>query len=121
MTPSRKNTLFIMQATPYGSSVAAEGIDALLAAGAFEQNPGVLFIADGVFQLLREQSPRDGARNIGKKLQALPMYDIDQIYVCQESLTARQIPLNSLCLNVKALNPRETSQLFRRYHHILSF
>ena len=47
--------LFVFRHSPYASSHAREGIEALLAALAFNQNPKALFMDDGIYQLIKNQ------------------------------------------------------------------
>ncbi len=53
-TPSKK-LLFISRHAPYGSSLARDALDAVLASSAYDQQLSLLFMDDGVFQLLKNQ------------------------------------------------------------------
>ncbi len=79
--------LFIQHRAPYQGYSALETLDALLVAAAFGQNPSVLFQGDGVWQLLPSQEAQLMARaSVVAQLEALPLYDVDDIYVDEESL-----------------------------------
>ncbi len=82
-----------------------EAIESALVAGVFEQNVAVLFKDDGVWQLLDGQS---GAaierRTVGNVMQALPQYDVEQLFVCENSLNARGLRLEDLALAVRPLS-----------------
>ncbi len=115
-----KSILFSFRHAPYGSSLAREGLDALLAAAVYEQEIAVLFLNDGVFQLLQEQESRFG-KNHGKMLAALPIYGVDRIYVHQSSLKTRGLTEKNLILPVSALSDTDTQQLLGSFDQILSF
>ena len=70
----------VVRHSPYGSSLARASLDVALAAAAFEQPVKLLFMGDGVLQLLPEQDSRAiGQKNIGRLLSSLPLYDIDMV------------------------------------------
>ncbi|MEJ2418879.1 MAG: DsrE family protein, partial [Exilibacterium sp.] len=45
---NKKKILVVNRHPPYGSSLAKESLDAVLAASAYEQDIGILYIGDGV-------------------------------------------------------------------------
>ncbi|HFD11277.1 MAG TPA: sulfurtransferase TusC, partial [Crenotrichaceae bacterium] len=72
-----KKFLFILSRPIYHGAQTSEALDQLMIVGAFEQHVAVLFVDDAVFQLVRNQCPEAiDSTNIGKKLQALPLYEI---------------------------------------------
>lgn len=121
--------LFVCRHAPYGRGIAREGLDAILAAAAYGQDIGVLFIDDGVFQLLPNQAP--GAlpqKNLAANLSALPLYDVERLYVHSESLQERGLKLESLNLEgldgspaLRAIGSDEVGQLFSQHKQLLSF
>ena len=46
---------YVFRSAPHGSSSGREGVDALLAASAYCEDISVLFIGDGVYQLIAGQ------------------------------------------------------------------
>ncbi len=52
-----KSMLIISRQAPWASCAAQEALDMVLAGGAFELPLGMLFLDDGVFQLLCKQQP----------------------------------------------------------------
>ncbi|MGK2913256.1 MAG: DsrE family protein, partial [Porticoccaceae bacterium] len=76
-TAGGKRILFMFRHAPYGSALAREGLEAALAAGAYGQQPSVLFLDDGVWQLLAGQNGRPlNAKTHQTMLSALPLYDV---------------------------------------------
>lgn len=112
--------LFVFRSAPYGNLRAREGLDALLATSVFELPIKVLFSGDGVFQLQENQAPAN-TKSIEKSLKALPMYDIDDIYIHQDALAARQ--LDKLCTSIRGslIDNQAVATLMRNATHILSF
>lgn len=114
--------LFTFRHPPYGRATAHEGLDALLAAAVYEQDIAVLFLNDGVFQLLKQQQGDAGqARNHGRKLTALPVFGVDKIYVHRPSLTSRGLTEADLLLDAEALSNSETREFMNTFDQILSF
>ena len=76
-----KKTLLISRQSPYSSQLARAALDAALAAAVFEQNVSVLFMDDGVWQLLsQQQTTAVETKNLEKTLRSLEHYDLDRLY-----------------------------------------
>lgn len=119
---SRK-ILFISRHAPYGSSLARDALDALLASAAYEQSIGLLLMDDGVMQLLAGQNAElIHQKNFANALPVLPLYDIPPIYVHAESLLQRGIESHELLdLPYTFLSSDETANLISEQQQILSF
>lgn len=118
-----KKILLISRQAPYGKSTAKEAIDIALAASVYDQDIGILFMDDGVFQLLKnQQSDQINQKNIASILPALALYGIENIYVHQESLYNRAITTDDLILdNLQLLNNKDVGSLLNQQDHLLSF
>ncbi len=120
--PAKKKLLFIFRHAPYGSSIARDGLDALLAASAYDQDLSVLFLGDGVFQLVGDQqSSGISSKSLSATLPALPIYDIDQIYVQQSALAERGLDKQTLVLDATALSDQAVRELMSKQEGVLSF
>ncbi|GAB1439656.1 sulfurtransferase complex subunit TusC [Providencia sp.] len=85
-----KKIAFVFTTMPHGNASGREGLDALLATSALTDEISVFFISDGVYQLLANQQPTEVlARNYIATYKILPLYDIESIYVCYDSLQER--------------------------------
>jgi len=122
-TPSTKKMLFISRHSPYGSSLAKDALDAILATSAYAQDIALLFMDDGVFQLLSSQHAEHiQQKSFSAQLQALELYEIERVYVHRESLEKRQITINDLSLgSIQIINNLETIKLMAEQDHLLSF
>lgn len=118
-----KKLLFISRHAPYGSSLAKDAIDAMLAASAYGQDLSLLFMDDGVFQLLAKQESSDiQQKNFASMLSALSFYDLDKIYVHSESMESRQIIKNDLTIdNVQIIDSEAICNLLAQQDQLLSF
>ncbi|AWI50449.1 sulfurtransferase complex subunit TusC [Actinobacillus porcitonsillarum] len=79
---------------PFGSATSREGLDALLAASAFcqEEEILILFLNDGVFNLLKNQQPAEILQKDHiATFKLIELYDLTECFVCQESVAARRL------------------------------
>jgi len=118
-----KKILFISRHAPYGNSYAREALDALLAASAYDQNLSLLFMDDGVFQLLPNQNPTFiHQKNMAASLQALELYGIENIYCLSSSLIERGLNQTDLILeNIKLIDTITTNSLISQQDQLISF
>lgn len=114
--------LMVFRHAPYGRSLAREGLEVALAAGAMGVELRVLFINDGVWQLLEgQQADRLSLKNHLAMTSALPLYGVDKLFVDTASLLERNIEPSGLTIPVTLLNEQEVRSLFAKDGHILSF
>jgi tRNA 2-thiouridine synthesizing protein C len=117
-----KKLLFVLRQAPYGSTLAKDALDAILATSAYEQDLSIAFIDDGVFQLINnQQAELIDQKNIARILSALPLYDITQLFVCAASLAERGIALNAISEDITVLEPKALRTLLSQQDHLLSF
>ena len=88
----------------------------------FGQLLSVFFIGDGVYQLVNNQTPQHIARkHFTKGLAALPFYDVDNIFVCQQSLEQRGMHAEQLSLEVHVVAPEEFAGLLGAHKQVVTF
>lgn len=122
MTQQRKKILIVCRKPPYGSSITREAIDIALATAAFDQELALLFLADGVYQLLEGQNSDDiESKNHGKVVSALPLYDIDKLYVESDALNERNLQTSQFVVPVEALSNEQIKQLMASHAIIFNF
>jgi len=96
--------LFISRSPPYGSGRARALLELSLAAAVFEQDVDMLFLGDGVYQLLRDQDAAAiAAKTLGNALEALPLYGIERPGVEAAALKARGLATGDLVIDVEPL------------------
>jgi len=119
---SSKSFLIVSRRAPYASNHAREALDAALTAAIFEQDVAMLFLSDGVYQLLNNQQPGTiGQKNLGANLQVLPMYDIEKLYVSKRALDERSLTTDQLVVPVQALDDAEINTLIKQQDLVLNF
>ncbi|WP_207896678.1 sulfurtransferase complex subunit TusC [Cricetibacter osteomyelitidis] len=95
---------FVFRTAPHGTSVSREGLDALLAATAFcdENEIAVHFMDDGVLNLLKNQQPDHILQKDYIPLfKLLDLYDIENRYICEQSLQRFSLSEQDLVLNLQ--------------------
>ena len=92
-----KKFLYVNRKAPYGTIYAWESLEVVLIGAAFEQDVSLLFMDDGVFQLVKAMDTAGvGMKNFTATYAALGDYDVSKIYVCEESLSERGLSLDDL-------------------------
>lgn len=118
-----KRVAFIFTSAPHGSASGREGLDALLAASALSDELGVFFIGDGVLQLLCDQKPASVlARDYVATFKLMPLYDIENCWVCSASLRERGLSAaTTFVTDVELLEPDALREQLDGYDVILRF
>jgi tRNA 2-thiouridine synthesizing protein C len=118
----KKSFLIVCRRPPYGQSFAREALDVALATTAFDQPVAMLFLGDGVLQLVAGQhSDGIGQKAHDKQLSALPLYDIETLYADAEALQTHQLQSTDLILPVQLLDASEIAALFASHDLALGF
>lgn len=117
-----KSFLVLNRHAPYASNFAKEALDVALMSAVFNQKTSLLFMDDGVFQLMRSQDPSEiQHKNCSQTLPMLEMYEVRHIYVDEISLNERGLSEEDLVIPVQCVNAQEISQLLAQQHVILNF
>lgn len=116
-----KSVLLISRNAPWAGIGAAEALDIALAAGAFDLPLSMLFMDDGVFQLLDQQNPQQlELKDLSANLQALPIFGIEQLYVAKQCLAARGLLDSSLAIVVEQLDDQQIQKLIRQHDFVMT-
>jgi tRNA 2-thiouridine synthesizing protein C len=122
MTQSEKSVAIINASAPFSKPNAKDALDVALIFGSYEQPISLYFQGDGVYQLIAEQQPElVQQKNFLKTFAALEFYDIENIYVCQHSLTLRGLTNHFSIKNVQVLNRDDFSVSLHQHQTILRF
>jgi len=117
-----KKFMFVNRKAPYGTIYALESLEVVLITATFDQDVSLVFIDDGVFELVKGQQTKDiGIKNFSPSYRALDGYDVEKLYVDQESLKARGLSEKDLLVPVEVLNAEQMGQLMQQQDVILSF
>lgn len=114
--------LILQRHAPYGSSVAREGLDFILTSAAYDQNLTVLFLGDGVFQLLSNQDSKAiELKNHASALEVLPLYDVENLYVIEEDLNDRAINKNQLIDGINIISRQQSKAIIAQHNKVIGF
>ena len=121
-TGTIKKFLFVNRKAPYGSVYALEGLEVVLISAAFDQDVGLAFLDDGVYQLAKGQNTKAiETKNFSPTYRALEGYDVEKLYVERESLEARGLSEDDLIVDVTVLSSQEMGRLMNEQDVVLSF
>jgi tRNA 2-thiouridine synthesizing protein C len=133
---TKKKLLYVNRKAPHGTIYALEGLEVVLVGAAFEQDVGVAFLDDGVFQLLDGQDTAAiGVKNYARAYKALGDFEVRKVYVERESLAERGLDASDLIPItyedenedgaekplVRLVDRRELAQIMSEQDVILSF
>jgi tRNA 2-thiouridine synthesizing protein C len=97
MSENIKKFMYVNRRAPYGTIYAWESLEVVLIGAAFDQDVSLLFMDDGVFQLVKGQDTGEvEMKNFSPTYQALGDYDVTKLYVEKESLEERGLTLEDL-------------------------
>ncbi len=121
-----KRLLVVCRTAPYGSSLARESLETALAAGAMGINVAMLFIDEGVWQLIdNRDAHHKGHTETGKShsatISALPIYDVGPLLADKESLSQRGIDLGRLADDAEIIETVQVINILNSYEIVLSF
>ena len=116
-----KRFMYVNRKAPYGTIYALECLEVVLIAAAFDQDVSVVFLDDGVCQLKKNQDTTAiGMKNFSNTYRALDDYDVEKIYVEQESLEARGLTEDDLIIPVEVLAAEELSEIMAQQDVVIS-
>ena len=142
MSLSTKRLLYVFESGPYSTSAGQEALDAALIGASFEQNISLLFLNDGVFQLLAHSMEKTKDRDVAtnqpsrpklslrsslslkqytKTFRALADFDIDQVYVHDLSLAARGLLPNQLLIKAEVVDTQGIRRLISDQDKVFTF
>ena len=103
-----KRVLYLVRRPP--GIAADETTDMMLVSGVFEQPTSVLFMDDGVYQLL-------GLEGRKSSLKALPTYEVSDLYAARSSLASHGVAPEDIDgpLSVKVLDEAAVRDLIGRH------
>ncbi len=122
MADDPKQTLtFITRSAPYGSTRPQLCLDMALATAVFEQDVNYIFLGDGVYQLLKGQNGESiHAKTLGKALETLDLYGIENVFVTADTLESRNLSEEDLLLDVQVIDNKTLQQLLAKSHTVFN-
>lgn len=116
-----KNLLLIFRSPPFSSSKNRDNLDIALACSAFDIPLSLVFIGEAVLQLKSGfQSDLLSQKDLSNTLNALPMYDITDIYVLEQDLVRYNLTSEQLLVPCQLINASDFTHLQRDAAKIIS-
>ena len=117
-----KKFMFVNRKPPYGTIYALESLEVVLIAATFDQDVSLVFVDDGVYELLKGQNSKAiGIKNFSPTYRALEGYDVEKLFVERESLEARGLTEKDLLVPVEVLSSAALAALMAEQDVVLSF
>lgn len=117
-----KKFMFVNRKAPYGTIYALEGLEVVLISAAFDQNVSMVFMDDGVYELVKGQHTKNiDVKNFSPTYRALEGYDIEKLYVEKESLDQRGLSEDNLIVPVEVVSTAQMTELMETQDVVISF
>jgi len=117
-----KKFMYVNRRPPHGTIYAQESLEVVLIGAAFDQDVSVAFVDDGIYQLVKEQETgKAEIKNFSRAYRALEDYDVEKLYVEQESLASRGIGEEDLIVDVEVKSAEELKTLMEEQDILLTF
>lgn len=117
-----KKITIVFRHAPHDRANSREALDLALLSASFEQIVSIIFVDDGVLNLLPNQKPTlIGARDFISTFKALPLYDIEEVFVCETSLKLMGLTTQDCFIDVEALSCDQIKQQFNQVDEVLVY
>ena len=117
-----KKFMFVNRKAPFGTIYALESLEVVLIAATFDQDVSLVFIDDGVYELVKGQNSKAiGIKNHSPTYRALDGYDVEKLYVDEDSMAARGLTPADLLVPVEVLSTAAMAELMAAQDVVLSF
>ncbi len=92
-----KKFMYLNRRAPYGTIYAWESLEVVLIGAAFDQQVSLMFVDDGVYQLVKGSKPADiEMKNFTPTYRTLGDYGVRHMFVDKASLEARGLTQDDL-------------------------
>ena len=116
-----KTLLFVQSQAHHGTLYGQEGLDAILMGSAFTEC-AVLFVGDGIYQLLANQDTSLlASRNYSVSYRALADYGVEKLYCTEADLQQRGLTVADLVVTPCVIDSRALQALMTSFDVILDF
>ncbi len=117
-----KKLTIIFRHAPHSTSHGREALDLAMLSASFEQEVSLIFVDEGILHLLPNQhSELVGSKDYIATFKALPLYDVEDLFVCQTSLEQLEIPASHLNLAPEILDTRAIANKLSQADEVLVF
>ncbi len=115
-----KKIMHVMRRAPHGTIYTYEGLEMILIMASYDQDITVVFIDDGVYALKKDQDTSAiGIKGFAKTFLALDGYDVEKLYVDQQSLEERGLTEDDLVVPVEVMSAEEIGRLMTEQDEVI--
>ncbi|QYJ77094.1 sulfurtransferase complex subunit TusC [Shewanella sp. FJAT-52076] len=117
-----KKLCVVFSTSPHGNAAGREALDFAMLAASYDLETSILFTDEGVLHLMANQNPESiGCRDYIATFGALEFYDIENLYVCKDSLKEFGIESDSLPLDVQVLTSEAIREHFASVNEVVVY
>lgn len=117
-----KNLAIVNTTAPFGNVNYRESLDMALANASYDRPIALFFSGDGVFQIVANtDGTLCGQKELGKNFGLLELYDIEDVYFCQQSLAARGLSSDDLIIDGTSLAEPQWFNQLSQFDQVLTF
>jgi len=117
-----KDVCVILRKLPYSTSMVFDAISLSQVFSVFNQKSSVIFLDDGLYQLIDNQEPSNILqKKISLNIESLDLYDMDKVIVCLEDLNDRKLNKSDLCINAEIMDRQAIAIWINNQDIVLTF
>ena len=116
-----KSTALLLTKTPFGDLSGQDALDMAMILGTFEIPCALFFIGQSVTQFKSIKPETIRTKNFVKGYSALPFYDVDDLFICQQSLNKFNIEVSSLPGQLTVLDRLNLHNKLMSYDSVVKF
>ncbi|MER2492265.1 sulfurtransferase complex subunit TusC [Catenovulum sediminis] len=121
-TSDNTSHAIIITSAPFENAKGQEALELALTLATFEQAVALFFSGSGLLQLLKSQNAELlKLKNYTDGFKALDLYDIEDVFIEQQSLADLHLNENDLLIETQALTKSEWLLQLANYNVILKF
>lgn len=112
----------LMRKAPYGSVYTAEGFRTIMGVAVFELDVSVVFADDGVYALVKDQSPdKLDMKPLGDGFAMLEDFGVSKFYVHDNSLLERGLSADDLVVPAQVVSSADVAEILEENGKVLPF
>ncbi len=117
-----KQILCIQTQAAYSNLANQEQLDLPILLASFDNQVSMAFIDEGIWQLAKhQQADLIQQKNKAQQLQALSAFDVEKVYVTDDTLQRFSLSIDDLVISVIVVTQAELSELIQTQDWVVSF
>lgn len=117
-----KSLAIINKTAPFGNIDYRESLDIALANASYDRPIALFFSDDGLFQISQAtDGTLTGNKELSKTFGLLEMYDVEDIFFCQDSMLARGLSDSDLIIEGQCLTASQWFAKLQQFDQIITF